>query len=225
MTRLDRSLLLLALVALAPTALPVHGQFLVAPRVGTMGIVGVEVVGVATDRIEVRGGIGVWTLEAETEFDEIPMQVSFPDLSLNFGVDYYLNESFRVGGGLLLRNSYPTLRGTYDGVINVGGTPITATEAGTITGVVTSNKQAGYAVIGFGRPTGNGLGLSLDVGAAFLGDPSVSLMSEGGTFPEDEMAVLLAAEEQDFEDDMKTYFRIWPILSISLRIPFQRLID
>jgi hypothetical protein len=50
-------------------------------------------------------------------------------------------------------------------------------------------------------------------------------MSRDGTYPEDEMAVLLAAEEQDFEDDMKTYFRIWPILSISLRIPFQRLID
>lgn len=225
MTRLEKRLLLLAIVALVAQPRPAHAQVLVAPRASTLGVFGVEIVGIATNRIEARAGLGVWTLEAETEFDGIPVRISFPDLSLNIGVDYYLNESFRFGGGLLLRTSYPTLRGTYEGVINVGGTPITATEAGTITGVVTSNKRAGYAVIGFGRPTGNGLGLSLDVGAAFLGNPSVSLMSEDGTFPEDEMAVLLAAEEQDFEDDMKTYFRIWPILSISLRIPLQRLLN
>lgn len=214
---MNRTTILATLFALAALPMPADAQIMAGPRVGTMGVVGGEVVVAATTRFEVRGGVGIWTLTATTEFDDIPMDVHFPDLSVNVGVDYYLNDTFRIGGGVLFRSSYPTLSGAYDGVINVGGTPLTATEAGDIRGVVTSNKQAAYAVIGLGRPTGRGVGLSLDVGAAYLGNPSVSLTSENGTFPEDELESLLAAEAENFEDDMKTYFRIWPILSISLR--------
>jgi hypothetical protein len=206
----------------ASSSRPAFGQVAVAPRVGTLGIAGGEVMLGFAERFELRAGVGMWFIEATTEFDEVPIRVGFPDLSVNVGIDYYLNETFRFGGGLLLRRDYPTLKGDYevDDVINIGGLPLTATEVGALTGVVTSNKQAAYVLIGFGRPTGSGLGLSLDVGAAFLGDPSVSLSAQGGTYPEDDLAGLLAAEEVHFEDDMKTYFRIWPILGVALRYAF-----
>jgi hypothetical protein len=213
--------LVLVTILLSVSA-PASGQLAAAPRVGTLGIAGGEVMFGVAERFELRAGVGMWFIEATTEFDEVPIRVGFPDLSVNVGIDYYLNETFRFGGGLLLRREYPTLKGDYDAddVINIGGLPLTATEVGALTGVVSSNKQAAYVLVGFGRPTGSGLGLSMDVGAAFLGDPSVSLSAQGGTYPEDDLAGLLAAEEVHFEDDMKTYLRIWPILGVAVRYAF-----
>jgi hypothetical protein len=210
------------LSASASISAPAFGQLAVAPRVGTLGIAGGEVMLGVTERFELRAGVGMWFIEATTEFDEVPIKVGFPDLSVNVGIDYYLNETFRFGGGLLMRREYPVLKGDYkaDDVINIGGLPLTATEVGALTGVVTSNKQAAYVLVGFGRPAGSGLGLSMDVGAAFLGDPTVSLSAQGGTYPQDDMDGLLAAEEVHFEDDMKTYFRVWPILGVAVRYAF-----
>ena len=206
---------LLCLLVAVPTSSA--GQIVVVFRTGTLGVFGMEgVVGVA-DRIEVRGGFGIWTLEAETDVDDVPVTVSFPDLTLNLGMDYYLNDSFRVGGGYLHRNDYPQLIGSFTDVVDIGGTPLTPTEVGTLRGTVTSNKNAAYAMIGFGRPTGSGWGLSVDFGAVYLGSPEVTLWAEGGTYPQDELDELLALETVDFQNDMKTYFRIWPILNLSFR--------
>ena len=82
-----------------------------------------------------------------------------------------------------------------------------------------SEDRAAYVLIGFGKHTSSGIGLSLDVGAAFLGNPSVTLAAEGGTFPDQaELDARLELEAQAFEEDMKAYLKIWPILSLGIRI-------
>ena len=90
---------------------------------------------------------------------------------------------------------------------------------GPVTGSGTSKERAPYVLIGFGRHTDRGFGLSLDIGAAFTGDPGVTLDATGGTYPDqDELDARLDAEARNFENDMKTYLRIWPILSLGLRL-------
>lgn len=207
---------LLAVTVAGPAAL--SAQFGVAGRVGTLGI-GVEGAVGLSDRIVIRGGVGLSTLEASTTFDGIEVDLTLPDSWYNVGIDLFLTNTIRVGGGILFKPDDPTLTGTFTSPVDIGGRTFTPTEIGTLTGQVTSNDQAAYVLIGFGKHTSSGIGLSLDIGAAFLGTPSVSLAAEGGTFEDQaELDARLEQEARNFEDDMKAYLRVWPILNLGIRI-------
>ncbi len=207
-----------ATFAVLVTAVPVHAQLGVAARGGTLGF-GVEAAVELTERIVVRGGVGLSNLDANTTFDGIAVKLALPDNWYTVGLDLYLNGAFRIGGGMLFKPDDPMLTGTFDGPVDIGGRVLTPSEIGTLTGRFVSEERAMYALLGFGKHTSRGIGLSLDVGAAFLGDPSVSLESEGGTFPDQaELDALLDMEARDFEDEMTTYLKVWPILNLGIRI-------
>ena len=144
--------------------------------------------------------------------------MDFPDWWFDVGVDFYLNEEFRLGGGLVIQPSDARLFGQGSGTVDIGGEPLTREELGDLSGVIEMDDVAAFALVGFGRHTSVGLGLFVDAGAAVSRSPSVRLAARGGTMPAAQLDPLLDAEARDFEDDMKTYFRIWPILSIGLRL-------
>ncbi len=192
-------------------------QIGVAARGGTLGIGGELAVGLS-DRLVARGGFGLSRFVASTSFQDISVDIELPSTWYNAGLDLYLNDAFRVGGGVLVRPEDPLLRGKLDGPVDIGGTTLTPAEVGTLTGRIASKERSGYALVGFGRHIARGFGLSLDVGAAFTGEPTVSLEAEGGTYPADQLAALLDQEAMDFQREMKSYLKIWPILSLGLRL-------
>lgn len=207
---------LVAGMVAGPVAL--SAQFGVAGRVGTLGI-GVEGAVGLSDRIVIRGGVGLSTIEASTTFDGIEVDLTLPESWYNVGIDLYLTNTIRLGGGILFKPDDPTLIGTFAGPVDIGGRTFTPSEIGTLTGTIASEDKAAYALIGFGKHTSSGIGLSLDIGAAFLGTPSVSLAAEGGSFSDPaELDARLEQEARDFEDDMKAYLRVWPILNLGIRI-------
>ena len=121
----------------------------------------------------------------------------------------------------MFRSEDPTVRGDFDSPQEIGGTTYTPQELGTLTGVLDAHDRAPYVLIGFGRHTATGSGLFLDLGLAFTGDPRVRLGAEGGTLSPDTNATLRNALDQeaaDFEKDMKGYLKLWPILSIVVRL-------
>jgi hypothetical protein len=64
--------------------------------------------------------------------------------------------------------------------------------------------------------------LFLDLGVAFTGDPSVTLSAAGGTLSDDPGTIsALNQEARDFEADMRGYLKIWPILSLGIRLGAQ----
>lgn len=210
------SALLLCALALAPSSL--SGQLGVAARASTLGIGAEAAVGLS-ERVVLRGGIGLTAFDVSTTFDSIAVDLELPDSWYNVGLDLYVNRALRVGAGILFKSEDPTVTARLEGPVDVGGRTFTPEEIGTLTGVLDSSDQAPYVLVGFGKHTSRGLGLFLDVGAAFTGDPNVTLDSEGGTFSDEaELQDRLDQEAQDFEDDMKTYLRIWPILSLGIRL-------
>lgn len=201
---------------LAPSS--VAGQLGIAARAGTIGIGG-EAALALSDRLVLRGGIGLMPFEVSTTFDGIDAELELPESWYNVGVDLYLNGAMRIGGGFLFRPDDPRLTATPTESVDIGGRTFTPDEIGTLTGVLGSEGRAPYLLVGFGKHTSSGFGLSLDVGAAFIGDPDVTLDAQGGTFSDEaELDARLDQEAQNFEDDMKGYLRFWPIVSLGIRL-------
>ncbi|HET9948341.1 MAG TPA: hypothetical protein VFQ22_05445 [Longimicrobiales bacterium] len=215
-----RSLALpLAALALVPAAAQAQG-FGISGRVGTLGA-GLEVAAAVGERLVLRGGAGFWPdfVQPQATFDEWDVELTLPT-TYNVGLDVYLNGAFRIGGGLLFRADDPELSAEATSPQEIGDTTFEPEEIGTLIGVLDSRDRAPYLLIGFGKHTDIGVGLTLDLGVAFMGEPEVGLRTEGGLLSPDQEPLRseLEREAQRFEDDMRSYLELWPILSLGLRI-------
>jgi hypothetical protein len=216
MKKLTFALVAAALVA-GPAVASAQG-FGAAARAGTLGI-GAEVAIGLGESAAIRGGLGLVPFELNATIDETAVTLELPDTWYNVGLDLYLNGSFRLGGGFLFKPDDPSLTGDFTTPQEIGDRTFTPEELGTLTGVVDSKDSAPYVLIGFGKHTASGIGLSLDVGLAFLGDPDVTLDAQGGAFSDQaQLQEALDQEARNYEDDMRTYLRYWPILNLGLRI-------
>ncbi|MGD8319240.1 MAG: hypothetical protein PVJ02_02260 [Gemmatimonadota bacterium] len=219
---------LLALGASALLALPgplAAQGFGVAGRVGTLGI-GVEGALGLADRVVLRGGIGLMPLELDaTNFwdpgQDVNAKVKLPGTWYNIGADLYLGGSFRVGAGMLYKPDNPTLTGTLaqGATIEIGGQEYTSADLSKVSGALDSGKSAPYLLVGFGKHTSTGIGLFVDLGVAFLGDPNITLAAEGNSevINTPEFQQRLREEEQNIESDVGAYLKYWPILDIGVR--------
>jgi len=211
-----RSVVLAAAVLLLPGS--ASGQSLgAAVHAGTLGLGAEAALGLG-GVVVIRGGAGLLPLEVDGTLDDIDLTLEFPRTWYNAGVDLYLTNVVRIGGGMLWKPDDVLLSGTPTTSWDVGGRTFTPEELGTLSGLIDSGQRAPYVLIGFGKHTSSGVGLSLDIGAAFLKDPAVSLTSEGGTFSDGvELQTRLDAEARNFEEDAPAYMNIWPILNLGLR--------
>jgi hypothetical protein len=212
----------LPLVILLGTAAPVAAQGVgFGARVGTLGLGGELAIGL-TESLTVRGGIGLSPLEPGVTFNDIDVNLKLPTV-FNVGLDLYLNSAVRIGGGILFRSGHPELTGTFDASQDIGGVTFTPLQIGTLTGVIESSGSAPYVLIGFGRHTAEGVGLFLDVGVAFMGEPAVRLGARDGTLSSDVDPLMSALQQEaaDFEADVPGYLKFWPILSLGIRVGAQ----
>ena len=213
-----KSILILstALLLTVPAAVSAQG-FGIAGRAGTLGLGGELALGL-TNAFVIRGGAGLMPFEPSTSIEDIDVTLILPEW-YNVGVDLYLGGSFRIGGGILFKSDDPRVEGNFTASQDIGGRPFTPAELGTLTGVLGSKSSAPYALIGFGNHISPGVGLFLDLGVAFLGDPDISLDAVGGTFSDRaELDSRLDAEALDWEESAGSYLNYWPILNLGLRI-------
>lgn len=187
-------------------------------RVGLLGL-GPEIAVGLSDRVVIRGGMGLMPLEPSLTLGDIDVTFQLPTW-YNAGIDVYLNGAMRLGGGVLIKPDDPRFSGTFTTDQDIGGQTFTAQEIGTLVAVIASKSQVPYALIGFGKHTAPGVGLFLDLGVAFMGAPDFRLSTEGGTLSDDSgpLRTALDAEAVQFEQDAGRYFEFWPILSLGIRI-------
>lgn len=213
------------LAALVAVALPAtaSGQISVGARAGTLGLGGEVSVGLGR-MLAVRGGIGVVPYEFESEFSDIEYTVSFPDRIWNVGVDLYpFGGGFRISGGVLNRPKFE-IEATGQQQAEVGGRTYTGDID--IQGSFSNEREtAPYATIGFGRATGRGFGIYLDVGAAMTGDAVLELTgtcketTTGNDCPgfQADLERERAQAETDI-NDLGTVVKLHPIFQIGIRI-------
>ena len=209
----------LAAVVLLASARPAMAQQLgVGSRTGTLGL-GAELAVGVTRHLAVRGGIGFFPVEPKQEFSDLEFTVELPGPLTTLGVDFYpTGGGFRLVGGILFGAETTTIEGTYLGQVEIGGREYLGQDLGELVGVFTTSNAAPFAGIGFGRHTG-GFGLTVDLAAAFLGDPgfTVQATENNAVTSSPEFQADLAQEEAAILEDLDRYARVFPVLNIGLR--------
>lgn len=199
----------------------------IGARIGTLGIGAEAAVGLGS-RLALRGGVGLTPIETDASRfwdvgDDVDATFKLPKTWYNIGADLYLGGGLRVGGGMLFKPDDPTITGTLTttGSIQIGDSTYYGTAVSEITGAVDSKTQAPYVLIGFGKEAAPGIGLFLDLGVAFLGEPVVTLTATGDPVVTNspEFKSQLVAEQQKLDDDLPTWAKkYWPILNIGIKV-------
>ena len=156
-----------------------------------------------------------WTDDIAKPFQVIDVPLT------NIGVDFYpCFFDLRLGGGMMFINNPTTFAARYEGTIDINGQTYTDAEVGALTGELDHGDSAPYVIIGLGRQTNRGLGIFLDLGAAFLDEQRMTYRSTGTLSGDPTFEAELAAEAQEIEDKVNKYVKVYPILSAGIRFGF-----
>ncbi len=189
-------------------------------RAGTLGA-GVEAAIGLSNRVVLRGGIGLLPLKPTMTVKDINYTLTMPKTWYNIGLDLYVAGPMRIGVGMLFKPDNPVVDGKISGTksVTIGNQTYTSSQVSNLHGTFDAKKSAPYALIGFGKQTASGVGLFLDLGAAFIGEPKVSLTATGDptVVNSSEFQTQLRSEQTDIQNKA-TYLKIWPILNLGVRI-------
>ena len=206
----------LCLLATLPT--PAAAQIGVAGRVGTIGLGGD--VGLALgNSAMLRGGMGIQPINPTATISDIKFTVNLPSSFIIGGLALFPGGGgFRIEGGVLYKPDDTKLDGEFTTNQTFNGTSYTPAQIGKLTGTAASARSlAPYAMIGFGKIASSGIGLFLDLGAAFTGDATLTVTSDGSFKNDPTFQQNLNAERKKWEDDINKY-KVYPIVNLGLRI-------
>jgi len=203
------------LLPLSPSPSSAQGLAL-APRVGTLGLGG-EVAFGLSDVFVLRGGFGFFPYEYDGTYGGEDYTVIFPKSIWTAGIDLYLGGGpIRLMGGVMGRTGDVTMESEYTGG-EIGGIPFDV--PGTISAVLQQNGLAPFAGIGFGKHTAGGFGFFLDVGAALSGKADVKMEVSGELASQPGIEEALQAEADQVAEDVGGLLKVWPIVSLGVKIP------
>jgi hypothetical protein len=189
----------------------------VAGRAGSLGFGG-ELAVNFTRYFGVRGGIGVMPLSYAGDVEDVRYHIDSASPISNIGVDFYPGFfDVRLGGGMMFIRNPTTFDARYSGQITIGDNTYTDAEGGALTGNLDHGSSAPYVVLGLGRQTNRGLGIFLDLGAAFLDEQRMSYTTTGTLSGDPTFEAELQAEAQAIEDEVNRYVKVYPILSAGIR--------
>lgn len=195
----------------------------VAVHAGTLGV-GVQVSKLVASRVGLRAGGSF----VEAYFNQTLGDLDYAS-KLNFRnfaglADLYVRSrgSFRITGGIVQRSdkilaiASPNETGAY--ILNE--TEYSLREVGELTGKIEFPAVAPYAGIGWGSPKSQGWRLRpvFDLGVV-VGAPRFVLNTQSGTGNAELMSDL-RIEEQTRQEDLNSYMRIWPVISLALAYHF-----
>lgn len=190
-------------------------EFSAGLRAGTLGL-GIEGSWKPLKYLELRLGGNAFT---------------FNDDGAQAGIDYEQElslESFYLTANILFDNSPMriTLGGYANGnelyMINdtlqdqdIGGVVYPGSGIGTLTSTTSFSSTAPYFGIGYDFDIKGNIGMSVDFGVLWQGEPIVELTSDGTLAADPGFQASLEAERQELEEEF-TEFKVWPVLQLGV---------
>jgi hypothetical protein len=218
---MNKSITKTALIALALAASgAANADFGVGVKAGTLGL-GIEGRWSALPWLDVRLGANQY------DFDVSGQQAGV-EYDSTLALDtYYLTGNFRfplspfrvTAGAFSNGNELQMISQDTGGLdFIIGGQPFSADDVGSLQSTTSFSNTSPYLGVGYDFEIFGKVGLNLDFGVLWQGEPVVSLEATGlETAPSDVQALLipaLEAERLELEDEISD-FKAWPVVSLS----------
>ena len=125
----------------------------------------------------------------------------------------------RVSVGLYSNDNEILLLNDQGQDLDIGGITYPGAGIGTLSSTTSFSDRAPYLGIGFDFTLAGKVGLNLDLGVLWQGEPEVSLEADGILSLDPNFQDALEAERQSLEDDMSD-FKAWPVISLGFVYKF-----
>jgi hypothetical protein len=209
------ALVMLALLACSSAS----ADFGVGMKVGTLGL-GLEGRWSALPWLDVRMGVNSY------EYDDNGSQAGV-NYDATFSLDtYYLTGNFRfplspfrVTAGVVSNGNEFAMASQDTGGLSfdIGNDTFSAADVGTLQSITSFSGTAPYVGVGYDFEIFGKVGLNLDFGVLWQGEPDVTLEATGlATAPaavQTALAAELENERLELEDEMSD-FKAWPVVSL-----------
>jgi hypothetical protein len=195
----------------------------ITPKIGTLGYGADLTVGLG-ERTNLRIGYATGEYEPEIRETDIDYDGKIELGNGNVFLDLHPGgRGFRFSIGAIINNSDVTARSTEETTIVVNNRPYRVSDVGTLVGTIEFDEIAPYLGIGFGNAVRGGrVSFSFDLGAAWVGEPKVSLVA----IPNDPSTPFppgfesdLRAEEEELQEAVSDY-RILPLVQFGVSFRF-----
>ena len=194
--------------------------FGIGVKAGTLGI-GVE----GTWRppipwLDFRFGANQFDYDDSSSYSDVPydgtlaLDSYYATANLNFPLS-----PFRITAGIYDNGNELQLQSAGSGTYVIGGIPFDAADVGTIRSVAAFSGTSPYFGVGFDFTVLNRLGLNLDFGVLWQGEPDVAITADGIIADDPLFQAALEQERLDIVDEVSDY-KAWPVASLGFVFNF-----
>jgi hypothetical protein len=208
----------LLLLASMPAA--ADGSFGLGVKAGTLGL-GLEGTWRPLPYMDVRIGANLWD-HSETSSEA---GVDY-DATLNLDTFYatgnfrFPASPFRLTAGLYQNGNELKLTSlNTEGTIEIGDISYPAADVGTLRSTTSFAGTSPYLGFGYDLLFASQIGLNLDLGVLWQGDPEVTMTADGSLASNPVFQASLEQERQQIEDAFKDY-KAWPVVSLGFVFNF-----
>lgn len=126
---------------------------------------------------------------------------------------------FRITAGLFSNGNEFQFASVDSGTFDIGGDTYTLADVGSLTSVVSFEDTAPYLGIGFDFTVFNKVGMNLDLGVLWQGEPVVTMQASGLLANDPTFLAAVEIERQQLADDMSS-FKAYPVVSLGFVFNF-----
>ena len=188
-------------------------------KVGTLGL-GLEASWKPLPYMDIRIGTSSYDYENNGSYAGINYDSTIALDQLYATANFHFPISpMRITAGIYSNGNEILLLNDSGDALDIGGITYPGAGIGTLSSTTSFSDTAPYLGIGFDFTLAGKVGLNLDLGVLWQGEPEVTLEADGilGLVPEFQDA--LEAERQALEDDMSD-FKAWPVISLGFVYKF-----
>jgi len=212
----------LILLVLAATSSGLNAQTLaVGGRAGTFGLGGEAILGLGGN-LALRAGFGLIPGNPSATFSGIKYEIRPPSSLTSVGADLNVPGGLRLFGGILFGAKSTEFTGRLAQSARIGDQTYTPAQAGTLEGALKSKSAAPFLGLGFGRYGSASVGITLDLGVAFMGENDLELAATGPFRNDPTFQQELEKERASVEADLRKYTRLYPVLNLGLHVAVLR---
>ena len=207
-------------LAVSGTALA-ESNFGLGVKAGTLGI-GIEGTWRPVPMVDLRLGVNQYEYDYTGRYAGVNYNatVNLDTLYATANFKFPLSP-FRVTVGAYSNSNELAMSSAETAGFDIGGSPYTLAEIGTVTATASFPSTSPYLGFGFDFSLGGKVGLNLDFGVLWQGEATVTMTTDGAlnNISDSTFLGLVNDERQELEDRLSDY-KAWPVLSLGFVFNF-----